>query len=137
MKPLLPLLFTATQLLASSLDSYLWKNRILILHLSEGKVTQFNPSLLEKNQPALIDRDLILLDLSPNPIKSKLTIRPPSKDLLFLRKKYRLTPTSPPTFILIGKDGTKKAIQSPQLDLAKVFSLIDTMPMRRREMRAQ
>lgn len=38
------------------------------------------------------------------------------------------------TLLLIGKDGTVKARQSGQIDLKALFTLIDTMPMRQREM---
>jgi hypothetical protein len=37
--------------------------------------------------------------------------------------------------ILIGKDGGVKLVQEERVSLQAVFDLIDTMPMRRREMR--
>lgn len=51
----------------------------------------------------------------------------------------RLAPAPDPratTLILIGKDGTEKARQTaPRFDLDSLLGLIDTMPMRRQEMR--
>ncbi|MDQ8202478.1 DUF4174 domain-containing protein [Pelagicoccus sp. SDUM812003] len=40
-------------------------------------------------------------------------------------------------FVLIGKDGGTKDRQMGELDLPEFFALIDTMPMRLREMRFQ
>jgi len=39
--------------------------------------------------------------------------------------------------ILIGKDGTKKLRQSSPLETDTLFSVIDAMPMRQREMRKE
>ncbi len=50
-----------------------------------------------------------------------------------LRKRYATT-GEPFEIVLIGKDGGIK-LRSPSTSVAQIFELIDTMPMRRAEMR--
>jgi hypothetical protein len=81
-----------------------------------------------------IDRDMLFLDLGQNgvvkgPLYGELT--PAQRTLL--REQYDLSTTNA-IFILVGKDGGEKARQRGRLDLQAFFDLIDTMPMRLREM---
>jgi len=41
------------------------------------------------------------------------------------------------TVVLIGKDGGEKLRREEGANLGEIFGLIDTMPMRRREMRGK
>lgn len=60
-----------------------------------------------------------------------------SEDIAELRKQYKVT-KGEFTLILVGKDRTEKLRWANELhSLQRVFDLIDTMPMRRREMREQ
>ena len=51
-----------------------------------------------------------------------------------LLKRYKIMPDKF-TFVLIGKDGGEKFRSSKTVDLQRLFSLIDGMPMRKDEMR--
>jgi hypothetical protein len=51
-----------------------------------------------------------------------------------LRQRYGVSEEET-TMILVGKDGGDKLRTSEIVDLEQIFSLIDTMPMRRQEMR--
>jgi hypothetical protein len=51
-----------------------------------------------------------------------------------LMKRYKIQ-TDKFTFLLIGKDGGEKFRSSKTVDLQRLFSLIDGMPMRQDEMR--
>jgi hypothetical protein len=51
-----------------------------------------------------------------------------------LLKRYKIQ-TDKFTFVLIGKDGGEKFRSSKTVDLQRLFSLIDGMPMRQDEMR--
>jgi len=50
-----------------------------------------------------------------------------------LRKRYRVA-KGDTTVILVGKDGGEKLRTGDLADLERIFRLIDSMPMRRREM---
>jgi hypothetical protein len=53
-----------------------------------------------------------------------------------LFSKYKVNPDEF-TVILIGKDGSEKLRTNELLQPAKLFAVIDAMPMRKREMRRQ
>ncbi len=53
-----------------------------------------------------------------------------------IRTKFKLGERSElPLIILIGKDGGIKTAQKKDFDLVKLFKLIDTMLMRKQEMK--
>lgn len=51
-----------------------------------------------------------------------------------LRRNYQVDPDEL-ALILVGKDGGEKLRAGTGVDIGAIYSLIDTMPMRRREMR--
>lgn len=133
MRILLLLIAMSLSLPANPLDKYLWKNRILIVQ-SKGQNQALNQLLL-KNQEALADRDLIVINLTTEKIKLANQIRPTREERTALLNKFKLSKAEQPTFVLIGKDGGEKSRQTQTLDLEKIFALIDTMPMRKNEMK--
>ena len=133
MRILLLLLAMSFPLSANPLEKYLWKNRILVV-LSEGKNSTLNQQLL-KNREALTDRDLIVINLTTEKVKLVDQVRPTNEERIALLKKFKISKAESPTFILIGKDGGEKSRQTEALDLEKIFALIDTMPMRKAEMK--
>ncbi len=54
-----------------------------------------------------------------------------------LCKKYKVDAHTDFTVILVGKDGSEKLRSQNLLTTEKLFALIDSMPMRRGEMRNQ
>ncbi|MGB3183819.1 MAG: DUF4174 domain-containing protein [Cyclobacteriaceae bacterium] len=89
---------------------------------------------LEKAEQALADRDLIIVHVFPDSSIAgnghKLPI--PAREL---RVEYNITATDF-AVILVGKDRTVKRSWLNELKpFQEIFDLIDTMPMRRREMR--
>lgn len=123
----------------SPLDAFLWKNRILVISLTEDSpnAARTVSKSLTKSKAAATERDLVVLDLSKTahdfPLVSKLT--PEAREEL--RSHLQIESKSEDTFILIGKDGGEKARQQGDLDLKKLFALIDTMPMRKQEQRSK
>lgn len=100
------------------LESYRWQNRLIVYHLADsaaeaGKLRE----LISQTERELEDRDLLFIEMSAP-----------------LLKRFRVS-SGRSTFILLGKDGSEKGRQSPQLDLGAFFKRIDQMPMRRAEMR--
>lgn len=102
-----------------TLDQYRWEKRPIVVFSDED-----DPRLarqmarFEANRADLADRDnVIVLDTSEDSA---------------LRRRFRPAAF---TVILVGKDGTEKARTDDVVDLDSFEALIDTMPMRRREMR--
>jgi hypothetical protein len=118
------------------LSEYQWKNRLLLL---------FTPSLdgpgylklkedISSQEEEVKDRDLLVFHILENG-ETKLENSPlPESSGDYLRKKFSITPGAF-TVLLIGKDGGVKMRREGGAELAEIFSLIDTMPMRQREMR--
>lgn len=121
---------------AQPLDRYQWKNRLILFSLTDDSAGAELRSALETSRRALDDRDIVLIDLSTTASRINGTTRPAPDEVGALRKKWDL-PDDPATFILVGKDGGTKARQQNTLDLDKFLALIDTMPMRKQEMKQQ
>ena len=128
-KTLLLLLAMLSPLSADPLKPYLWKNRIILIHSEETS------DELKKQKDELADRDLIILRLSSSGKALPNEVSLTEKEREELRARYKVADDDPATFILLGKDGGEKARQTKKLDLEKFFALIDTMPMRRSEMK--
>lgn len=123
----------------NALQPYHWKNRILILDIAENREASLPKvrAALSLQHDEVLDRDLIIIDLSQPSTGLPHTITPAPKDLTALRSRFQTGASGKNTFILIGKDGGEKARQTGALQLKKFFALIDTMPMRKREQRTR
>lgn len=121
--PLLLLLFSLT--LSASLKPHLWKHRLILLFSDE------EASLLMTHQEGILDREIIYYhfkmgEVLTNDAEGLLN----EKSLERVKEQYQ----EKGKVILIGKDGGIKHT-AQELDLEKIFSLIDAMPMRRAEIR--
>lgn len=99
-----------TTSLAPDLSPYQWKNRVLVIAAPHHTDTQYREqaaSLISVYR-GLLERDLIVLTR-------------------FGGAAFTIT--------LVGKDGGVKLKRDKVLSSAELFSVIDTMPMRRDEMR--
>ncbi len=120
----------------ADLDAYQWKNRLLLIMApsdTDPRVVGFE-SRLAARRDDIRDRDLLtlrLLEAGPS-VQPDQTLSPESVQAL--RRRYGAAPGRF-LVILIGKDGGVKLVQEEQVSLQAIFDLIDTMPMRRREMR--
>ena len=126
---LLPfLILIPTKSNAQSLSDYKWKNRIILLMDSESETLKEQLALLKDRQNELRERDLLifryakgkLLDIDGNatPLDVKSV---PYKDYDGL--------------LLLGKDGDVKLKKEFIVPPEEIFELIDSMPMRRAEMK--
>ena len=111
------------------LGPYRWKNRILVVFNTGDEFKKSQKEILELDIPGLLDRDMILLGLGGvnEPYKIDENI-----DLGELSKAHDLGESS---IALFGKDGSVKARWDRTVSISEVFGIIDSMPMRRREMR--
>jgi len=113
----------------SLLGPYRWKNRILVVFNTGDEFKVSQKEILEQDIPGLLDRDMIILGLGGvhEPYKIDSTL-----DLGELREAHDLGGSS---IALFGKDGSVKARWDRTVSISELFDIIDSMPMRRREMR--
>ena len=79
------------------------------------------------------DRDLLVVELKDGALRlnGEISERPRHDDVL---NYFGLDPNQL-AVILVGKDGTVKLREEHSVDPLAIFALIDTMPMRRAEMK--
>ena len=109
---------------AEPLTDYLWKRRV-VLSFSAAKSTPERIFLLkqiEQYQCEFDDRQMVHIDLIAG-----------SSDHQLLSRQFSV-PNTNFNLVLLGKDGGVKLLTS-QPSLENVMTLIDTMPMRQRELR--
>jgi len=109
---------------AEPLAQYLWKRRV-VLSFSAAESTPERISLLKQikqYQCEFDDRQMVHIDLIAG-----------SSDHLLLSRQLSL-PDMDFNLVLLGKDGDVKLLTS-QPSLENLLTLIDTMPMRQRELR--
>ena len=107
-----------------TLEDYLWKNRVIITFSSDEQHPE-RLSIKEQidlHRCGFRDRDLVHIDL----IQGSAGFDEMSQKFSVSGEGFQL--------LLLGKDGGVKK-RTSTVSLEEVFSLIDTMPMRRREMR--
>lgn len=117
------------------LEEYLWKNR-LVLIFAPSKEDNFylkQKSEFEGKSDELEDRDILVIELFKAGRSMMAEIPITTKQQSFLRKKFEIVDDF--VFILIGKDGTIKLRAKQPVLSDDLFGLIDSMPMRKEEMR--
>ena len=129
-------LFMNSDAAADPLDPYRWKSRLILASVSTAEARDQLTAALAANHAAIDERDLQVIDVSPEPACLPGTVRLDPKQTTALRERLKLSVRETnAVFILIGKDGGEKARQRGPLKLASWFTLIDGMPMRRDEIR--
>ncbi len=112
---------TATQLFSQDLSNYRWEKRLVILVSPDfdSHLIQEQAQLLEKEATELEGRDMLVLKIPPNN---------EALDKFKLRENFE-------GVLLIGKDGGLKSRYDLLVKPKTLFDLVDSMPMRRAEMR--
>ena len=119
----------------ADLTRYRWKNRLMLVfsaHTSEAGYVAFNQSLKQRLSEVQ-DRDLIVFRIFEKAPSSIMEQPLPPEEAEKLRRRFSVK-SGQLTVILIGKDGGIKMVQERRADIQKIFDLIDSMPMRQREM---
>lgn len=103
-----------------------WKKRVLIVSAptTEDAALTIQLQLVEQTRTAFDERDLelvVLLDSDSSPAADA------------LRQKMQVQ-TGEFALRLVGKDGGVKRVDAEPVNMQEIYGLIDTMPMRRREM---
>ena len=118
------------------LSQFQWKNRLLFLFAPNRSHPLFDA--LQKSiaieQAEVADRDLVVFEiLESGPSRMDMTDLDPQV-AQSLRDKLEV-PRGRFSIILVGKDGGIKLNRQEQTRLEDILGLIDSMPMRREEMR--
>jgi hypothetical protein len=115
------------------LDEYQWENRILLVFADSrsSKNYEHQNKELDGHAEGFKERDLKIFHLFTDDEQQV-----NQKKTQALYTEYEVA-QGEFTVILIGKDGTEKLRTSELLEVKKLFSVIDAMPMRQREMRQE
>ena len=121
-----------------NLEAFLWKQRPLILFApaSDSSCVRDFRTVLQHAKADFQDRDMVFIEAYESGNAWLDGSRLPAGTGRELRKRFGVADTEE-AVILVGKDGGEKLRTTPVTDLDRIFGLIDTMPMRRLEMRRQ
>jgi hypothetical protein len=118
------------------LEDYRWKHRLILAFSPSTEDPGYRAFAKEIAVQAeeVIDRDLLVFHiLETGEIKlGESSLQTGAGD--YLRESFSISPGRF-TVLLIGKDGGVKLRREGGVELNEIFSLIDTMPMRQREMK--
>jgi hypothetical protein len=119
-----------------NLSDYRWKHRLLFIFApstSDATFLELDRRLAQTTSE-IEDRDMIIFRIFEN-IPSRVSNKPlPPGDAEALRRRFGIE-TGRFTVVLVGKDGGVKLVAHRDADLQSIFDLIDSMPMRRQEVR--
>ena len=121
--------------LSMDLTQFQWKNRLLFIFAEDGSHPLFKDlqSQIVARKAEIDDRDLIVFEV-PAQGPARMNNSPlDRKDADSIRTHFAI-PSNTFSLILVGKDGGIKLKREDRVDLSDVFGLIDSMPMRQREM---
>ena len=119
------------------LEDLQWKNRVMVI-IAPDSTQKFAAPLLnqvERYQKDFLDRDMVLIALFSKAVSHM--DGKPINELSLKRLKNQFDVATSFRVLLIGKDGGTKLNQTQSTDLNDIFSLIDTMPMRKNEVRTK
>lgn len=115
-----------------SLSDLQWENRIILVKASSNPEEAVG--ILHKFHDGVAERDVLWFVVTDQAVESNLQTMTDGM-AESVRQKLEAQPEGA-SVILIGKDGGIKD-RGSELDLERLFSRIDQMPMRIREMREQ
>jgi len=122
----------------SDLERYQWKNRLLVIFSPspEDPAYQALSQELDRNPGGVRERDLLVFQVMEQSPSSLGTQEIGTAAAQELRQRFSL-PRRAFAVVLIGKDGIVKLKREGPAALTDIFALIDSMPMRQREMRGK
>ena len=128
--------WTPRETLSMDLTKFQWKNRLLFLFAEDANDPFFKDlqSQIMAQKAEVDDRDLIVFEL-PAKGPARMGAKPLDQQQADSLRNHFGIPNDTFSLILVGKDGGIKLKRRDQVDLREVFGLIDSVPMRQREMR--
>jgi hypothetical protein len=121
--------------LSMDLTQFQWKNRLLFLFAEDTNDPFFEnlQSQIMAQKAEVDDRDLIVFEV-PAQGPARMNNSPLDRKEADSIRTHFAIPGNTFSLILVGKDGGIKLKSKDRVDLSDVFGLIDSMPMRQREM---
>jgi hypothetical protein len=117
----------------TTLESLRWANRIFLVYASAPGADRAVEQL-ESFAAEIEDRQIAWFVLGDGRVRTNLEGPMDPAFEQHLKSRYFNPEPNGPVVVLIGKDGEVKS-RLPDLDLDRLFAQIDSMPMRRQEMR--
>jgi hypothetical protein len=117
------------------LGRYRWKNRLLFLFSPSSEIPAYQ-SLnreLNRNHDGVRDRDLLVFRILEQGSSAMDSQEISPQGAINLRRRFGVNQGTF-TVVLVGKDGGVKLQRPGPVSLSDIFGLIDSMPMRQREM---
>lgn len=130
------MIFEPQDTMSMDLDKFQWKNRLLFLFATDGNNPLFKNLHGEiiAQKAEVKDRDLVVfevLEQGPSRMNAALIDQQMADSI----RDHFSIPQNTFALILVGKDGGIKLERHDQASLEEVFDLIDSMPMRKNEIR--
>lgn len=125
---------SAGYVMANPLKEYAWKNRVIIVSAPVAHIDSLTKqsSILMKQEAALLERDMVLIEVSGNSASVKVG-REKALDHAAIIEHLDLK-TDRFGIVLIGKDTGTKLRSTEPVAVRQILNLVDSMPMRQREM---
>lgn len=119
-------------------ERFQWKKRLLFIFAPESTDPFFNTLVNEitARKDDVDDRDLVVFEILESGVSSMNRNELDPQQAASLRRHFKI-PQSTFAVILLGKDGTQKLKRDGRVELDEIFRLVDSMPMRKDEMRKQ
>lgn len=117
------------------MQSFVWKNRpvVVLAPTPDDPLVADQASRLSSHGAGLAERDMVVITVAGSEVR--IDGKPAAgMDAEAVRTRFGVT-RDERAVLLIGKDGGVKLRRDTAVDPHALFALIDTMPMRRREMR--
>ena len=125
---------TAQESSASEVMSELiWKHRVIILFGPEEELQENQQLAFFRSKAQFRDRDMTLIRVKENAVSRDDNRIGDSRLAASFSKLYEYSEGF--LLVLVGKDGTVKRRENEPVDASKIYDQIDSMPMRKREMR--
>ena len=127
---------------AQPLKSVKWQNRPLLIFAPSPNhpLLSQQRAIIQKARSSFLERDMIVVEIIGSAVKTTIgrfrLANTASASASSFRRYYGIG-TNSFRVILVGKDGGRKLASRDPVSSNQLFGLIDSMPMRRDEMRRQ
>ncbi|MEM6463765.1 MAG: DUF4174 domain-containing protein [Pseudomonadota bacterium] len=120
--------------MANQIDDWAWKYRPLIIVAPDDANEDLadQRDILSRLEPQLRDRDMVVIEVIGKRVVT--VLGPDTKIGASALKEHIRTDGNGFELVLLGKDTGVKLRSDKPVRADRLFSLIDSMPMRRREM---
>ena len=118
-------------------DQYVWRFRPLLIFgpSDDASILGRQRTIVEASSDGMLERDMVVVEIVGNRVKTiigdECRVTAPE-----LRARFQV-PAEEFCVVLVGKDGGVKLREVAPVEATRLFALIDSMPMRQREITGQ